>query len=117
MEKLIIYHNPRCSKSRETCALIDSKKVEVEVVEYLKTPPTEKELKNILKKLGVKAEYIVRKKEVLFSQKFSKKKYSASEWIKILSKNPILIERPIIVKGNKAVIGRPPENINQLFNT
>ncbi len=118
MEKLIIYHNPRCTKSRETCELIRlrrTKGLAAEVVEYLKTPPTEKELKGLLKKLGMKAEELVRKKEILFSKKFSKKKYSESEWIKILSKNPILIERPIIVKGKKAVIGRPPENINKLL--
>ena len=91
------------------------KGAEAEVIEYLKTPPTETELKSILKKLSMKAEEIIRKKEPLFAKKFSHKKYSESEWVKILSKNPILIERPIIVKGKKAVIGRPPENIDQLF--
>ena len=116
MKNLIIYHNPRCTKSREACTLIDSKGLQVEIIEYLKTPLTEKEIRELLKKLRMNAEEIIRKKEPLFVEKFAKKKYTESEWVKILSKNPILIERPIIVSGKKAIIGRPVENINQLFN-
>jgi len=114
-EKLIIYHNPRCMKSRETLALIEKKKVKPEIVEYLKTPPTKEELKAILKKLGISAEALVRKQEVLFAVKFKDKKLSDEQWIEILVKNPALIERPIVVKGNKAVIGRPPENVLSLL--
>ena len=112
---IIIYHNPRCTKSRETLCLLEEQGHKPQITEYLKSTPSEKELKQILKMLGMKAEEIVRKKEPLFIEKFSKKKYSEAEWIKILIKNPILIERPIVVKGNKAVIGRPPENINKLL--
>lgn len=115
MEKIIIYHNNRCTKSRCVLELIEKKTKDFQVIEYLKTPPSEKELKEILKKLGMKAENIIRKKEQLFKEKFEGKKLSENEWIKILTKNPILIERPIVVKGNKAVIGRPTENIMKLF--
>ena len=116
MNNIKILHNPRCTKSRETLCLLEEQGIKPEVTEYLKNTPSEKELKQILKMLGMKAEQIVRKKEPLFIAKFSKKKYSEAEWIKILLKNPILIERPVVVKGNnKAVIGRPPENVNKLL--
>ena len=95
--------------------LIEKKTKDFKVIEYLKTPPSEKELKIILKKLGMKAEDIIRKKEPLFQEKFEGKKFTEDQWIKVLAKNPILIERPIVVKGNKAVIGRPTENILQII--
>jgi len=106
-----IYHNTRCSKSREVCTILEKKKVKTEVVEYLKTPPTESEIKDLLKMLGMKAEEIVRKGEPLYKEKFANKKLTEAQWIKALAKNPILIERPIIVKGKKAIIGRPPESV------
>jgi arsenate reductase (glutaredoxin) len=112
---ITLYHNTLCSKSRCTVEILKKHKVDVEIIEYLKCPPSEKDLKIILKKLNMNAEDIVRKKESLFQQKFSGKKFSEKEWIRILVKNPILIERPIAVKGNKAVIGRPPENVEQLL--
>ncbi len=115
MEKVIIYHNNRCTKSRQALEVIKKKSKTTEVIEYLKTPLTEKEIKDILKKLGMKAEEIIRKKEPLFQSEYKNKKNTESEWIKVLAKNPLLIERPIIVKGSKAVIGRPTENINKLF--
>jgi arsenate reductase len=111
MTKALIYHNPRCTKSRETLALIEENKVEAEIIEYLKTPPGAPELKAILKKLGMKAADIVRKSEELYKSRYKDKKFSEEEWIKILVKNPVLIERPIVVIGNKAIIGRPPENV------
>ncbi len=108
---LKIYHNTRCSKSREACSILEDKGVEFETIEYLKTPPTQKEIKGLLKMLGMKAQDIVRKGEPLYKEKFADKKLSESEWVKALAENPILIERPIIVKGNKAIIGRPPEKV------
>lgn len=108
---LIIYHNPRCTKSRETLALIEKKKPEI--VEYLKTPPSATELKLLLKKLGLSVQQIIRKKEPLFIEK--DKKLNDEKWIDVLIKNPILIERPIVVKGNKAVIGRPPSTVLTLL--
>ena len=114
-DQITIYHNTRCSKSRGACEILEQKKVKAKVIEYLHTPPTEKQLKALLKKLEMKAEELVRKKEELYEKKFSKKKYSEAEWIKILVKNPILIERPIVVKGNKAIIARPPEKVLELL--
>lgn len=110
-----IYHNARCSKSRSACEILKDHNVEAEVIEYLKTPPTETEIGQILEKLGMKASEVVRKTEGLYKSNFAGKEYSESEWTRILSENPILIERPIIVHGNKAVIGRPPEKVLELF--
>jgi arsenate reductase len=86
-----------------------------ELVEYLVKVPSEKEIKEILKMLGMKAEDLVRKKEKLYKEKYEGKKISNAEWIKILHKNPILIERPIVVKGGKAIIGRPVEKILEIL--
>lgn len=106
-----IYHNTRCTKSREACSILEKKKAKAEIIEYLKTPPTVKELKELLKMLGMKAEELVRKKEPLFKEKFASKKFTEAQWIKVMVENPILIERPIVVKGNKAIIARPPEKL------
>jgi len=108
---ITIYHNTRCSKSRAVCTILEKKKVKMEVVEYLKTPPTQKEIIELLKMLGMKAVDLVRKKEPLFLEKFDGKKLTEAQWIKAMAQNPILIERPIIVKGKKAIIGRPPEKV------
>ncbi|MGZ4049356.1 MAG: arsenate reductase (glutaredoxin) [Bacteroidia bacterium] len=108
---LKIYHNTRCSKSRDVCSILEKKKIKTEIVEYLKTPPTQKEIKELLKMLGMKAEEIVRKGEPVYHEKFEGKKLTEAQWVKALAQNPILIERPIIVKGNKAIIGRPPEKV------
>jgi len=105
---MIIYHNPRCGKSREALGLLEKNNCELEIREYLKKPPTQKELKELLAKLGCKAFDIVRKKEPLFIEKYLEKKFTEPQWIKILSENPILIERPIVIDGNKAIVGRPP---------
>lgn len=110
-----IYHNPRCSKSRQTLKLIEDANVNVEIIDYLNNPPSEKELADTLKKLGLKAEDILRKGEDVFKQKFKGKALSEKEWIKAMIENPKLIERPIVIKGEKAVIGRPPENVNELL--
>ncbi len=110
-----VYHNTRCSKSREACSILQDEGVQFETIEYLKTPPSQKEIKDLLKILKLKAEDIVRKGEPLFKEKFATKKLSELQWIKVLADNPILIERPIIVKGNKAVIGRPPEKVLELL--
>lgn len=110
-----IYHNSRCSKSRSACSILEEKGVEAEVIEYLKTPPSAEELKELLQMLGMKASDLVRKGESLYKENFAGKDYSETEWLNILAENPILIERPIVVKGNKAVIGRPTEKILELL--
>jgi arsenate reductase len=84
---------------------------EIEAIEYLINTPTQKELKELVKMIGIKPEELVRKKEPLYQDKYKHQKITSAEWIRILSKNPVLIERPIIVKGNKAIIGRPVEKI------
>lgn len=113
---LTIYHNPRCSKSRETLHLINDSKSEVEIVEYLVKIPTEKELRILLDKLGMQASEIVRKSEAIFKEEFKGKTLTNDEWIKAMVKYPKLIERPIVVKGDKAILGRPPENVLQLID-
>ncbi|MEO6902134.1 MAG: arsenate reductase (glutaredoxin) [Bacteroidia bacterium] len=110
-----IIHNSRCSKSREAYAILKEKAILFETIEYLKTPLSQKQITDLLKKLGLKAQEIIRKKENLFKEKFADKKLTELEWIKVLSENPVLIERPIVVKDNKAVIGRPTENVIALL--
>lgn len=110
-----IYHNPRCRKSRETLALIEEKNINPEIILYLDEVLTEKELKGLLKKLNIPAEKLVRKGEPIFKEKFKGKELSEDKWIKAMVKYPKLIERPIVVKGKKAILGRPPENVNELL--
>jgi arsenate reductase (glutaredoxin) len=105
---MIIYHNPRCSKCREALDLLEENNCTIEIREYLKEPPTKKELKELLSKLRCKASAIVRKSEPLYKEKYAESKYTETQWIKILTENPILIERPIVIDGERAVIGRPP---------
>ena len=109
---LKVYFKPTCSTCRTAMTLIREHTDEpVKTVEYLVEVPTQKEIRELLNMLGLRAEQIVRKKEKLYKERFAGKKISESEWVRILSKNPILIERPIVVNGRKAVIGRPPEKI------
>jgi arsenate reductase len=105
---MIIYHKSNCNTSIEALRLLRKSKCEFEIRKYLKDPPTEKELKELVRKLGCKPFDIVRQKESLFKEKYAGKKLSAAKWIKILSQNPILIERPIVMDNEKAVVGRPP---------
>ena len=114
---LTVYHNTKCSKSREACSIMNDNGITFETIEYLKTPPTQKKIKELLKMLGMKASELVRTKEPLYKEKFEGKKITQVQWLKILSENPILIERPIIVKGNKAIIGRPTEKISAFLKT
>ena len=110
--RVTIFHNPRCSKSRETLKLIEARGFKPKIVEYLKNPPSAAELKSILKKLGLKADAIVRKGEPLYAGLGLKdRKLDDDALIALLVANPILIERPIVVAGGKAVIGRPPETV------
>jgi len=85
------------------------------VVDYLKNPPGEKELRDLLVKLDMEPEELVRKGEDIYKEKFKGKKMGDDDWIKAMVKNPILIERPIVVNGNRAILGRPPENVKKLF--
>ena len=106
-----ILHNNKCSKSRCTLKIIQDKDVEFEVVNYLENPPTEPEIAAIVGMLGIKAEDLVRKGEAVFKEHYKGKTLSQRDWIKAMIKFPKLIERPIVINGDKAIIGRPPENV------
>jgi len=116
MSDYTIYHNPRCTKSRETLALLEQAGATPRVIEYLKTPPTAAELKAIVAKLGIEPEQLVRKGEEIYKTEYAGKKLTRAQWIEALVRHPILIERPIVVSGDRAVIGRPPENVRTLFD-
>jgi arsenate reductase len=110
-----IYHNPRCSKSRNTLNIITEKGEDVTVIDYLKNPPTKSELKDLLKKLDIPAKDLVRKGEQAFKDNYKCKELTEDEWIDAMIKFPKLIERPIVVNGDKAVIGRPPEKVLEIL--
>lgn len=113
---LKVYFKSTCSTCRNALALIkENTDEEYELVEYMVETPSQKEIKEILKMLGLKAIDLVRKKESLYKTKYEGKKISNTEWIKILAENPILIERPIVVKDGKAIIGRPIERILEII--
>ena len=115
MSAFTIYHNPKCTKSRATLALLQERGVEPQIIEYLKTPPTAADLKGIVAKLGIKPEQLVRKGEDIYKATYSGKTLTDAQWIDAMVKHPILIERPIVVSGARAVIGRPPENVSALL--
>lgn len=110
-----IYHNPRCSKSRQTLKLINDAGKDVEIVEYLNTPPTFDELKSMIEQLGITPDQLLRKNEAIFKEQFKGKSLSDDEWIQAMVDHPKLIERPIVIEGNRAVLGRPPENVLSLL--
>jgi arsenate reductase len=113
--QILIYHNPRCSKSRAACDLLAEKGLKPDVIDYLKTPPDKELLRRLLQQLGMKPEALVRKGEEAFKVHYAGKTLSDEEWLDALATHPILIERPIIVLGEKAVIGRPTEKIFELL--
>ena len=110
-----IYHNPRCSKSRVTLQLLKDKGIEPQVIEYLTVPISEHELSELISLLGIIPEELIRKGEPAYKEKFKGKTLTDQKWIDAMIEHPKLMERPIVVNGNKAVIGRPPENIEKLF--
>ncbi len=115
MSDFTIYHNPRCSKSRETLALLESNGVTPKIVKYLETPPSAAELKTLIAQLGITPADLVRKSEDLYKTQFAGKTLTDAQWIEAMVKHPVLIERPIVVKGRSAVLGRPPENVKKLL--
>jgi arsenate reductase len=106
-----IYHNPRCSKSRQGLAIIEKSGKEFEIIKYLENIPSEKELSNIIKMLGISPIQLVRKNEKIWKENYKGKELSDLEIIAAMVQNPKLIERPIVINNNKAIVGRPPENI------
>lgn len=109
-----IYHNPRCGKSRQTLALLRERGVEPEIVEYLQMPPSVVELKKILAMLGMTAQELLRKKEAAEAG-IDPGKLSEGRLIEAMVSNPIAIERPIVVNGAKAALGRPPEAVLKIL--
>ena len=107
-----IYHNPRCSKSRQTLQLLNDNDIEADVVEYLQTPPDADTLKDILGKLGLKPRQLMRTKEDIYKElNLADESLSDEQLIQAMIENPKLIERPIVVKDGKVAVGRPPENV------
>ena len=114
MSNVQIYHNPKCSKSRQTLELLRLEGIEPEIIEYLKTPLTESGLLALVRKIDTEPKSLVRTKEDIFKQgNFDID--SAESIAKVLAENPKLMERPVVVKGDKAVLGRPPENVKSLL--
>ena len=111
-----IYHNPRCSKSRETLALLQQKGIEPEVIEYLKTPPSATALDDILKKLGKEPREAMRRQEPPYKElSLDDPALTRAQLIAAMVENPVLIERPIVLAGGKARIGRPPESVLEIL--
>ena len=110
-----LIHNPRCSKSRQTLQLLEEKGINPDVRLYLKDELSKEELKSILKKLDVPASSIIRKGEKDYKENFKGKELSDEEWIDAMLKFPNLIERPILVNGDKAKVGRPPEDVLEIL--
>jgi len=112
-----IYHNPRCSKSRQTLQLIEEQKIKPIIIEYLKSPPTKSEFKQILKLLKLTARDLLRKKEPEYAEHgLDDPSLSEEHIIDIMIKNPKLIERPIVVTHDSAAIGRPPEKVLEILS-
>ncbi len=110
-----IYHNPRCKKSRAGLQFIKDRTEDLQIVEYLKTPLTEDDLKLIFMQLNKKPQEMVRTQEAIYKSNFKGKNFTDEEWIKIIVENPKLLKRPIVVKDNKAIWGDPAEELEILF--
>ena len=115
MADIIIYHNGICSKSKGALEILIEQNIPHEIRWYLADPLTKEELKALLKKLGMNASELVRRNEECYIQNYEGKTISDTEWLNILANNPVLIERPIVEKGDKAIIARPPEKIFEII--
>nr|WP_315424874.1 arsenate reductase (glutaredoxin) [uncultured Pedobacter sp.] len=112
---ITIYHNNRCTKSRSALEELQKSGKDFEVIYYLETPPGKAELKEIISKLGIKPLELIRKGEKIFAENYKGKNLSDEEWIDAMITHPILIERPIIISGDQAVIARPTEKIKEIL--
>ena len=116
MANVTIWHNPRCGKSRDAAKLLEEKGIDADVVKYLEAPPSKKELKAVLKMLGISARELMRTKEAIYKELNLKEETDEEKLIEAMVENPKLIERPIVIKDGKAAIGRPIENIIDLLD-
>jgi arsenate reductase len=110
-----IYHNPRCRKSREGLAIVEASGQAFEIIKYLDNPPSSTEMEGLLTKLNMTPEALVRKGEAIWKEQFKGKDLDHNALVDALCTHPKLIERPIVVNGDKAVVGRPPETINEIL--
>lgn len=116
MSDVHIYHNPRCSKSRQTLALLEERGITPEIIDYLNSPPTPAALANILKQLGLTARQLLRKGEVVYKElNLSDTSLTNEQLIQAMCDNPKLIERPIVIKNGNAKLGRPPESVLEIL--
>lgn len=115
MAEVTIYHNPRCSKSRKTLALLEEHGITPDIVHYLETPPDETQLRALLVKLGMGAQQLVRRSEEAYKASGLGADSSEQDLLAAMARNPKLIERPIVVVGERAALGRPPENVLDLI--
>jgi len=112
---VLIYHNPRCSKSRSALELLRTRGIEPQVIEYLRTPLDERELADLLSRLGLPASALLRRKEALFKRQYGDRELTEAECLKALATHPELLERPIVVRGEHGVLARPPERVLDLL--
>ena len=116
MMKVVIYHNPRCSKSRQTLQLLRDRGIEPEVIEYLKTPPDKKQLREIVKLLGISPMQLMRTRETAFREAgLDQGNPDAEQLLSAMVEHPVLIERPIVLANGKAALGRPPEQVLEIL--
>jgi arsenate reductase len=115
MSKATIYFNAKCGTCHKTLALLEEKGFEAAKIDYLKNPPSEAELDDLLKKLNVEPEQLARKKEPVYKVKTEGKSLTRAQWLTLFHENPILIERPVVVIGQRAVIARPPEKLLEIL--
>ncbi|MHC6199291.1 arsenate reductase (glutaredoxin) [Elizabethkingia miricola] len=106
-----ILHNSRCSKSREALQYLENQNIGFELINIIQNPLNKQEVTSVLQKLGMKAEDLVRKSDALFKEKYAGQELDEEDWVNVLVDNPTLIQRPVVIRDNKAVIGRPLENI------
>ena len=112
---ITVYHHPACSKCSAVCEILDTASTSFTLIDYLNHPPTRDELTDLLSKLKMKPFELLRKSEPVYQEKFSDKQFNDAEWIDIILQNPVLIERPIVVDGDKAIICRPPEKLKEFL--
>lgn len=110
-----IYHNPRCGKSRNCLAFVTEREQNIEIIKYLDTPPTKADIVKLLQKLNLKPIQLVRTKESIWIENYKNKTLTDDAIIQAMAEHPILIERPIVIKGDKAIIGRIPEEVAQFI--
>lgn len=116
MDKWTLYYNPKCGSCRKALDILKKKKIQPEIIEYLKNPPTASDLANILKATGGDINALLRKREPIYTElKLDRGKRSSEAWFKIIQQHPLLLQRPIVIHGSRGVVARPPEEVGKLF--